>query len=754
MFTIYKSNVLQMEANTRYPFKVEINNKADMQNAFTKDYVCACYKDNRRSNSNFLSSDCLAMDCDNSHSENPDEWVNIDDVKNTFAGVSFGVHYSRNHMKEKGGKAARPKFHVFFPIDTVISFEEYKELKQKVYSVFPFFDNGAMDAGRFFFGTQESVVDFIEGDINLTSFLNEVEAGNFDEHINTSIQEGERNAYLSRFASRVLIKYGDTEEANNAFLECNEKCVPPLEENELRTIWKSALKFYEKIASSPSYVPPSEFNDSKSYKPTDYTDVGQAKILAEHYQKAIRFSASTQFLCFRKNYWEESNIAAHAVVHDLTEKQLSEAEKLMFRALKNMDATGASALVASKGKKAVDFMTDEQKAAYQEYLDAAQYKKFVLGRRESKNITSTLNEVKPMIEIKPSELDSDPFLICTPSGTYDLRIGLESLRPNEASDYITKITAASPSDKGKQMWLDCLNKIFAKNPELIDYVQMVCGLAAIGKVMVEGMIIAYGDGGNGKSTFWNAIFRTLGLYSGKISADTLTTSCKRNTKPEMAEAKGKRLLIASESQQGARLDESMVKQLCSTDEVEAEKKYKDPFHFVPCHTLVLYTNYLPRVSGIDDGIWSRLFVIPFNNKLRGGSGDIKNYADVLFENAGEYIMKWIIEGAKKVIDVNYHLPTPKVVQEAIDEYREQNNWFNHFIEDCCEVDSKSKVSSSALYSAYRKYSAENGEFVRSTTEFYSTLEKNGYKKVVEKRIKYIKGLSLSVSGDVFEDFLT
>ena len=198
----------------------------------------------------------------------------------------------------------------------------------------------------------------------------------------------------------------------------------------------------------------------------------------------------------------------------------------------------------------------------------------------------------------------------------------------------------------------------------------------------------------------------------------------------------------------------MVKQLCSTDEVEAEKKYKDPFHFVPCHTLVLYTNYLPRVSGIDDGIWSRLFVIPFTNKLRGGKGDIKNYADFLFENAGEYIMKWIIEGAKKVIDINYHLPTPKVVQDAIDEYREQNNWFNHFIEDCCEVDSKANVSSSALYSAYRKYSAENGEFVRSTTEFYSTLEKNGYKKVVEKRIKYIKGLSLSVSSECFDDFLT
>jgi len=58
-------------------------------------------------------------------------------------------------------------------------------------------------------------------------------------------------------------------------------------------------------------------------------------------------------------------------------------------------------------------------------------------------------------------------------------------------------------------------------------------------------------------------------------------------------------------------DTSIVKQLCSTDEVTAEKKYKDPFKYVPTHTLVLYTNHLPRVGANDDGIWRRLIVIPF-----------------------------------------------------------------------------------------------------------------------------------------------
>ena len=44
-------------------------------------------------------------------------------------------------------------------------------------------------------------------------------------------------------------------------------------------------------------------------------------------------------------------------------------------------------------------------------------------------------------------------------------------------------------------------------------------------------------GRNGKSTFWNTIARVLGTYSGNMSADTLTVGCKRNVKPELAEAK-------------------------------------------------------------------------------------------------------------------------------------------------------------------------------------------------------------------------
>ena len=68
---------------------------------------------------------------------------------------------------------------------------------------------------------------------------------------------------------------------------------------------------------------------------------------------------------------------------------------------------------------------------------------------------------------------------------------------------------------------------------------------------------------------------------------------------------------------------------------------------------MLYTNHLPKVSANDDGTWRRLIVIPFNAKITGKS-DIKNYADYLYENAGPYIMTWIINGC-----LLYTSPSPR-----------------------------------------------------------------------------------------------
>lgn len=759
MFTIYSADVTGNPGNCSYLHKQVVLDEASLKAAVCHDYVCAEYRNSYRNGDNFIGSDCLPVDCDNDHSENPEDWITPEDVPQHFPGVTFAVHFSRFHMREKNGKAARPKFHVLFPIDYVTDPALYSDMKKLVNSIFPYFDTNALDAARFFFGTTAAEVALYPGRMNLTEFLEE---DDFDSELpdggfgqSTVIPEGSRNATMSRFAGRVIKKYGDTDEAYQAFLDEAAKCVPPLENGELNTIWHSAQRFFSRIREQAGYVPPEAYNDPSSYKPEDFSDVGQAEVMARYFSGELRYSPATHFIRYSDHYWQESEPGAQAVAHELTRRQMKEANRDLLSALMKMKINGAQTILNGTSKaKAEQLMSDEQLAAFQEYLAAKAYQAFVIKRRDSKYITSALKESHPMLEISPRDLDADCFALNTPEATYDLRKGMAGAREHSPEDFITKITSVTPGQKGQIIWLDCLDLIFQHNQELIDYVQMICGLAAIGKVYVEALIIAYGDGRNGKSTFWNAVSRVLGLYSGNISADTLTVGCRRNIKPEMAEVKGKRLLIAAEMQEGARLNDSTVKQLCSTDDVFAEKKYKDPFSFKPCHTLVLYTNHPPRVSASDDGIWRRLIVIPFNAKITGKS-DIKNYGEYLYDNAGESILTWVIEGAKKVIDLDYQIPVPACVKAAIDEYRSQNDWFGHFMEDKCETGDGFRESSSSLYQAYRNYCIDTNEYVRSTADFYFAMESAGYERVTLNRKRYFKGVRLRTdTDDAGDDFLT
>lgn len=173
-----------------------------------------------------------------------------------------------------------------------------------------------------------------------------------------------------------------------------------------------------------------------------------------------------------------------------------------------------------------------------------------------------------------------------------------------------------------------------------------------------------------------------GDYGGTINSDNLFVNSGKSSRFEKASLKGKRIIISSESEQGARLNNGMVKQLCSTDKIKGEKKLKDEFDFAPSYTLILYTNHLPKVSAGDDGIWRRLKVIIYLNKL-SGSEDTKNFSEVLFDQCKGYILKWVMEGTKIVLDNKFHIGEPKAVLDACKRYKNDNDWLKQFIDECC-----------------------------------------------------------------------
>lgn len=740
-FTIYTADCVGNSGNCLYPNKMIVTEKESFIKATKMDHVTAKYKGNYRSKDNFEFSDCIPLDCDNDHSDNPNEWVTPLDIALEIPGVAFAVSYSRHHNLPKGDKSARPRFHIFFPIEIVSDEQEYADMKRRIADAFPYYDTNALDSARFLYGNDSDEVEFYEGDKTILDYLEEDDFADFDASLE-QVPEGQRNSTMSHIAGKIIKRYGNTENAYQIFLKKAELCNPPLPENELKVIWRSASKFGNKVAKQDGYIPPEQYNSDCRLKPEDFSDVGQATVLAQEYKDILRYSPSTDYMVYNGSFWEESKPKSQGVSQDLTERQLAEAEAEMKRAMDELVKNGGMEILASVGsKKAVQMFNKQQTHAYDMYESAEFYKKYAIKRRDTKNIAATLKEARPMLEVEQRNLDADEFMLNTPTLTYDLRQGIKFPMEHRPEHLITKQTTVDPSSDGADIWAAALDTFFLKDTDLIDYVQRMVGLSAIGKVYVEALIIAYGEGRNGKSTFWNVIARVLGTYSGNISADMLTVGCRRNVKPELAEAKGKRMLIAAELEEGMRLNTANVKQLCSTDEIYAEKKYKDPFSYTPTHTLVLYTNHLPKVGAIDKGTWRRLIVIPFDAKIEG-SADIKNYADYLFEKAGGAILTWVIEGAKKVIADNYKIEPPKKVRDAIEHYKESNDWLSYFLSERCELDPAYVAKSSEVYNEYRIFCTQVGEFTRSTTDFYTALETVGFERYRDRKGRYIKGLRL------------
>lgn len=749
--TMYTATVAGQQNNAHYPNRHEVSTAADLEAVARLDHVVAEYQGGRRSSTNFLSSDCLVMDVDNSHTDNQADWITPEALAGRLLGVGFMTATSRNHMKAKGAQSARPRFHVYFPITPVTNAETYAGVKKQLAARFEFFDPNAVDAGRFIYGHLAPEVTSHDGDKLLDEWLVEaVDADMFAafDAATQAIAPGARNATLSRFAGRVLVRYGDSPQARELFDRKAGLCEPPLPGMEVEAIWASALRFANKVATSPGYVPPEVYAALTGLKPEDFTDVGQADTLAGEYASKIRYSLATRWLVFEGGFWVENDLSAQGVAQELTARQLDEANAHVAQAWERMQATGADLVIASASSKArgAAKLVGAQIDAFTAHEEALAYRKFALNRRLSRNITATLREAGPILQVRTRDLDQDPYLLNTPTATYDLRLGLGSGRPNDPADLITKQTSCDPSAEGAEIWAEALNVFFQGDQELIGYVQRIVGLAAIGQVFVEALVIAYGDGRNGKSTFWNTIARVLGNYSGSISADALTVGVRRNVKPELAEARGKRLLIAAETEEGMRLSTSNVKQLASTDEISAEKKFKDPFAFTPSHTLILYTNHLPRVGAMDAGIWRRLIVIPFEAKIEGSS-DIKNYADYLYQHAGGAILAWIMDGARLIHTEDYHLNPPRQVVEASAAYREDNDWFTQFLEDSCDVDPGLSERAGDLYQTYRAWAQNTAGWARPMMDFNAAVEQAGYVRKKTRNGMFVHGLAIKSEFD-------
>lgn len=81
-FTLSTAANFGLASNTIYPHQQTITNAQELEQAVHYDHVCGQFKNNQRTIANFIKADCLIMDCDNDHSDDPTTWIKLANIAN------------------------------------------------------------------------------------------------------------------------------------------------------------------------------------------------------------------------------------------------------------------------------------------------------------------------------------------------------------------------------------------------------------------------------------------------------------------------------------------------------------------------------------------------------------------------------------------------------------------------------------------------------------------------------------------------
>jgi putative DNA primase/helicase len=326
----------------------------------------------------------------------------------------------------------------------------------------------------------------------------------------------------------------------------------------------------------------------------------------------------------------------------------------------------------------------------------------------------------PAVAIKTHQFDADPMLLSVLNGTLDLRTG--TLQAHAPQDLISKLAPVVFDPQAQApIWGACLDRILGGNPNLIAFMRRLVGYTLTGSTAEQALFVLYGTGANGKTTFLEAIRGLLGELAMHTPTETLIQQKSRTAYNDLARLRGARFVTAVETGFGAKLAESLIKQLTGGDLLTARFLFGEFFEFRPAFKLFLATNHRPRIEGVDHGIWRRLILIPFAETI-DAEERIPDLAQKL-EAELSGILNWALQGCREWQECGLQVP-PEVLA-ATAEYRQDSDPFEKFWQEKCLIKPGSQATSKVLFSAYQQWCAENDEEPKSQKWLAMRLKERG-----------------------------
>ena len=261
------------------------------------------------------------------------------------------------------------------------------------------------------------------------------------------------------------------------------------------------------------------------------------------------------------------------------------------------------------------------------------------------------------------------------------------VRSHDPADMIThKASVAYDATATCSLWNDCVTTWMGGDADKMDYLQRLGGYCLRGGNPSRVFPVWYGGGRNGKSVCADTWRGMLGSYAKAAPRGLLAEKGHDGHPTELANLRGCRLVIASETKQNMALSTDLVKVMTGETVMSARHMRQDYFEFRVTHKTILMTNSLPLVRDTSDSIWDRVHLLEWNVRIPDDRVDPELGTKLKAEWPG--ILNWMLAGAEAVRANRWILVPPPAVKTATQAYRSDCDLIGRFADELLVMDNE------------------------------------------------------------------
>ena len=304
--------------------------------------------------------------------------------------------------------------------------------------------------------------------------------------------------------------------------------------------------------------------------------------------------------------------------------------------------------------------------------------------------------------------------------------------------------------------MEFFSKIYP-DPVLREYCLTLYAACLEGANREQKFYIMTGKGGNGKSKIVDLMTKTFGEYQETLATTALTRrrADAGSANPEMIVLKCKRFVSMMEPDEGEKINTALMKQLSGEDTLKARGLFQDQDQFVVMARIFMSCNELPPVSSMDGGTWRRLRVIPHVSTFvePGRATDPAQNMYPRDPMLDSKIVRWRPYFAGLLVWYFEHrylrglLVEPPQVTAASNKYKEENDAFAAFCQECIVREDGAELRVHDLLTAYKVWQRSSPKMKELNKKDLVLRMNDVYGKPVDAAGRVYAGVRLAEEGE-------